>query len=97
MVFFIISIIFLSISIFLFIKIKDRVNNNKEIEKEEKEIQRRIDKKIIEEREITDRVSNISQRLNEFQQTLDNQKIILDSSLSQYAELLDWQYKKEEK
>lgn len=89
MVFFIINIIILFISIFLLVKVKNRINSNNKIKEEEKTIQERINKKLDEEKKIDDQISNISKRLHDYQDTLNNQKNIFDSSLSQYAELLD--------
>ena len=89
MAFFIINIIILFISIFLFIKVKNRINSNNKIKEEEKTIQERINKKLDEEKKIDDQISNISKRLHDYQDTLNNQKNIFDSSLSQYTELLD--------
>ena len=84
MVFFIINII-----IFLHVKVKNRINSNNKIKEEEKTIQERINKKLDEEKKIDDQISNISKRLHDYQDTLNNQKNIFDSSLSQYTELLD--------
>ena len=89
MVFFIINIIILFISIFLLVKVKNRINSNNKIKEEEKTIQERINKKLDEEKKIDDQISNISRRLHDYQDTLNNQKNIFDSSLSQYTELLD--------
>lgn len=89
MVFFIINIIILFISIFLLVKVKNRINSNNKIKEEEKTIQERINKKLDEEKKIDDQISNISKRLHDYQDTLNNQKNIFDSSLSQYTELLD--------
>lgn len=89
MVFFIINIIILFISIFLLVKVKNRINSNNKIKEEEKTIQERINKKLDEEKKIDDQISNISKRLHDYQDTLNNQKNIFDNSLSQYTELLD--------
>lgn len=89
MVFFIINIIILFISIFLLVKVKNRINNNNKIEEEEKTIQERINKKLDEEKKIDNQISNISKRLCDYQDTLNNQKNIFDNSLSQYTDLLD--------
>lgn len=89
MVFFIINVIILFISIFLLVKVKNRINSNNKIKEEEKIIQERINKKLDEEKKIDDQISNISKRLHDYQDTLNNQKNIFDSSLSQYTELLD--------
>ena len=97
MVFFIINIIILFISIFLLVKVKNRINSNNKIKEEEKIIKERINKKLDEEKKIDDQISSISKRLHDYQDTLNNQKNIFDSSLSQYTELLDWKYKEEEK
>ena len=97
MVFFIINNIILFISIFLLVKVKNTINSNNKIKEEEKTIQERINKKLDEEKKIDDQISNISKRLHDYQDTLNNQKNIFDNSLSQYTELLDWKYKEEEK
>ena len=89
MVFFIINIIILFISIILLVKVKNRINSNNKIKEEEKTIQERINKKLDEKKKIDDQISNISKRLHDYQDTLNNQKNIFDSSLSQYTELLD--------
>ena len=97
MIFFIINIILLSFSIFLFIKIKDKINNNNKLEKEEREIQERIDKKKIEEQYIQDEIKKVKNHLDNMQTALNNQKISFKDSLSNYTNLLDYQYQQEEK
>ena len=97
MIFFIIGIILLLISIFLFIKTKNKINNNNELEKEEKEIQIRIDKKITEEKNLQDKVKSIKDRLEDMQNIIDNHKGIFKDSLSNFTNLLDYQYQQEEK
>lgn len=97
MIFFIISIILLSFSIFLFIKTKDKVNNNSKLEKEEKEIQERIDKKRAEEQYAQDKIKKIKDCLDSMQTALNNQKVSFKESLSSYTNLLDYQYQQEEK
>lgn len=101
MIFFIISIILLLISIFLFIKTKNKINNNNELEKEEEEIQTRINKKIIEEKNLQDKVGYIRDRLNDMQNIINNQindqKVTFRKSLSNFVNLLDYQYQQEEK
>lgn len=97
MIFFIISIILLLFSIFLFIKTKDKVNNNSKLEKEEKEIQERIDKKRIEEQYAQDKIKKVKDCLDSMQTALNNQKVSFKESLSSYTNLLDYQYQQEEK
>lgn len=94
---FLIGMIFLSISIFLFIRIKEKTDRNKELEEKERKIKERIEKlehsyreKSIAENMLTDKLNLLGKQIQFNEETMEN-------SLTQYADLLETSYEKEEK
>ena len=94
---FLLSIILLLISIYLFIKTKKKIDNNKEIEKQEQEIQQRI------QQLKNDYLNNVKEQeryindLQKWKDILEENKEGFNDALSQYSDILETQYEKKEK
>lgn len=93
---FFISVILLLISIFLFIKTKEKVNNNKELEEKEEKLKEKIESLNHQYREKSIAENMLTEKLNMLGKTIQINKETMNNSLTQYIDLLEKTYEKEE-